>query len=265
MGKLDFLKHFNLANSKYYDANVMITILQDILGKDIQTIKKELEELKINVTEEQIKEFLDNKFKEEEPEVKARIEKRKHNKSTTIKFGKLTDEEIEESSKQFVDELTAQRYDFDSYTLKYFKNYSTIVRNKAKQILEIIDKIIDKKYADIVDMLIDLDINLSNNSIKNEDVIRLVEPFIYNYNLFIETINTANNLETYLNLKLSEHLVYKYGNSEDDLYPTTAIHIKNLNNDYLAGNIPLSDNERIALEEKRIRNMQRIIRESIDD
>lgn len=54
MAKLNLEKYFDNAEIKHYDSKILITILEDILGKDINTIKTELDELKIVVSDEQI-------------------------------------------------------------------------------------------------------------------------------------------------------------------------------------------------------------------
>ena len=135
MPKYNIEKYFDSSDNKCYNSKILITILEDVLGKNIETIKKELSELKIVVTNEQIKEYLNNKFEEENPIVKARLENPKPRKplSDKIEFTRITDEEIEESSQHFSDQITASRYAFDSFTLEYFNKYSNIVRNKAKK------------------------------------------------------------------------------------------------------------------------------------
>ena len=83
MAKLNLEKYFVDTEIKYYDSKILISILEDILGKDINTIKTELDELKIGVTVEQIVEYLSNKFAEEEPQVKARLENPKPKKRSS--------------------------------------------------------------------------------------------------------------------------------------------------------------------------------------
>ena len=67
MAKINLEKYFDNTEIKHYDFKILITILEDILGKDINTIKTELDELQIVVSAEQIVEYLNNKFEEEEP------------------------------------------------------------------------------------------------------------------------------------------------------------------------------------------------------
>jgi len=267
MKKYNFSKYFDVEDIKYYEPRIIITILEDILGKDLSTIKSDIEELKIIVDKQQIVDFLDKTFEEEEPEVKARLENPKPSKPKEHNDGiwtPLTDEEIKEATQHFGDELTAARYGFDSFTLDYFHKYSNIVRNKAKKILDIIEKIVNKD-ASIIELLVELDIQLDENgNISKEDIIRLIPPFIHNYNSLVEKINTANNLETYLTFKLSKHSVYRNGCSEGELYPSTSIQVKNLYYDYLPGKISLSTNQKKELREKERKSMKVLVKDLLD-
>lgn len=266
MTKINLQKYFENTEIKYYDSKILITILEEVLDKDINTIKTELTELKIDITSEEIVKYLNNKFEEEEPEVKARLEKPKPRKplNNKIELNKISIEDIEKSSQHFADELTASRYGFDSYTLEYFHKYSNIVRNKAIKILSIIEKIVNKDST-VNDLLTELDIQLDENgNITKEDIIRLISPFINNYNLLVEKINTANNLETYLTFKISKHSVYRNGCSEGELYPTSSIQVKNLYYDYLPGNIPMSESQKNVLREKERKSMKILAKDLLD-
>ena len=52
----------------------MITILEDMFGESFDFIKNYVETKEIEVTAKQIIEYLDQKFTEENPELKKRIE-----------------------------------------------------------------------------------------------------------------------------------------------------------------------------------------------
>lgn len=267
MTKVNLEKYFVNPEIKYYESKLLITILEDLLGKNIETIKVELDELKIDVTAEQIREYLNNKFIEEKPEVKARVDNPKPSKplSERIELNKITYEEIEASAQHFEDQLTADRYGFDSYTLNYFNKYSNIVRNKAKKILDIIEKIVNKDYSNIADLMVEFDIKLDENgNITKEDIIRLILPFIHNYNALVEKVNNANNLETYLTFKLSKHSVYRSGCDEGELYPTSSIQIKSLYYDCLPGNISLSTNQKKILRKQQTKGMKKLVKSLLD-
>ena len=268
MEKYNLEKYFSNSDTKCYDAKILITIIEDILNKDLNTIKKDINELNIIVDEKQIVNYLNQKFEEEEPEVKKRIENPKPRKKLNngrISMLDTTIEDIEESTQAFGDQLTAARYGFDSYTLNYFNKYSNIVRNKARKILNIIEKIANRESNDISNLITELDIQLDENgNITKEDIIRLILPFIHNYNSLVEKVNTANNLETYLTFKLSKHSVYRNGWSEGELYPTSSIQTKNLYYDNLKGNIPLSNNQKKVLREEQRKANKKFVKSLLD-
>lgn len=257
MNRNDLEKYFDKKKTEYYNPGIIIIILEDIMGKTLDTTKNELENLCLSVDSTQIKEFLDKTFEEENPKLKKRIENPKQIKSGN-KNHKIeqTKKYIEELSRRFIDTLEADRYAFYPYALTYFDTYSNIVRNKAKEILNIIEKIANKDCSTIDNLIVDLDIKLDEEgNITKEDICRLAIPFIYNYNLLVEKINTANNLNTYLTFKISTAIEYTTGCSEDELYPTSLIQVKNLFDDSLQGTIPLSDKQKRLLYKKQKKNI----------
>lgn len=259
MPNLNFDNYFDTTENKYYDSKIIITILEDILGKKMNTIKKDVNNIQIVVTKEQIEEFLNNKFIEENNELKTRIEN-----PTPRQFKNILDwtkKDIEDSSQEFFDNLNALRYRFEPYTLKYFKKYVTIVRKKATLLLDIIEKIGYKDYMSIQETLANLDIQLDDNgNILREDIIRLITPTIYNINELNKKIEEANDLSTYLTFKMSKHSLYRDGFSEEEIYPEQSIQTKNLHYDYIQGNIPLSNNQRKKLEERQRKNRKKCAR-----
>jgi len=262
MEKINLEKYFDNTEFKYYDPKILISILEDILAKDINTIKTELDELKIGVTVEQILEYLSNKFAKEEPEVKLRIENPKPSEPLCdkIEFKKISFEDFKDSTQAFGDKLVAERYEFDFYTLNYFNKYSNIVRSKAKKILDIIEKIANKNHSTIAYLMIELDIQLDENgNISKEDIIRLITPFVYNYNSLVEKVNTANNLESYLEFKLSKHSLYRAGCSEGELYPTSSIQVNSLFSSS-PDNVPLSVNQKKNLEIQYRKHMRKSLK-----
>lgn len=162
MSKINIEQYFENTKIKCYEPRILITILEDIFGKDIDTIKIELDELKINVTTKQIIEYLNNRFEKENKEVKARLENPRTIEplSDKIEFNEISIEDFKDSTQAIGDQLIAARYEFDSYTLNYFNKYSDIVRNKAKKILDIIEKIANKDFSTIADIITKLDIQL---------------------------------------------------------------------------------------------------------
>lgn len=254
MNNINYETYFQDNQNKYYDSKVIISILEDILGKPIHETKKHIEENKIIVTKEQIKEYLEKKFIEENPELKKRLESPKRKKSSNPTL--WTEQDIKATSQNFVDNLSAIRYYFEPYTLEYFNRYTTIVRNKIELLLEIIEKIGAKDITSIQDVLSDLDVLLDENgNILKSDIIRLITPTVYNINDLNEKIAKANDLSTYLTFKMSKDSLYRNGCSESEIYPPESIQVKNICYDYVQGNVCLSDNQRKQIEEEDIKNM----------
>lgn len=255
MEKLNFETYFKDSNRKYYDSKYIITILESILGKKLDEIKKEVKNAKVSVTKEEITEFLEKRF-EEDPKLKKRIESSRPKRSNNI--GKWTDEDIENASQEFGDELSAGRYYFEPYTLKYFNKYSNIVRKKALQLLNIIEKIGNKNVSSAQDFIVDLDIQIDEKgNIKKEDIIRLITPTVYNIKVLNEKILKANDLSTYLTFKESKHSLLRDDISEGEIYPSSSLQIKNLYYDHVRGNVPLSSNQITELRKVQSRSMKK--------
>lgn len=255
MTRLNFDHYFENTDIEYYDSKYLITILENILGNNIVNIKNRVNDIKISVTAEQIKTFLEETFEEKDPELKRKIESPKPKRSGNI--GKWTEQDIEDFSQEIVDRLSARRYCFEPYTLEYFNKYSAIIRNKALLLLSIIEKIGNKEHTTILDLLSEFDIQLDQNgNISKEDIIRLITPTIHNINELNEMVHTANDLSTYLTFSISKHSLYKDGINEVDIYPTNSIQINDLSNDYIQGNISLSNKQREKLKQEKIKNLK---------
>lgn len=252
MTSKDLEKYFDGMDNKYYDSSILISILEKIIGKNISEIKNDVNNAQISVTKDEIVDFLEKTFQEDDPKLKDRIENPKQ-----IKIQRDEDESaftsrvIEEVAQGFVDDLAAERYRFEPFTLEYFNNYSSIVRNKALQLLDVIEKIGTKESFTIQELLTELDIILDENgNITREDITRLIIPTIQNIEELEEKVTQANDLTTYLTFKMSEESLYREGWSARELYPTKAIIVNNLINGYSYGNVPISCRQEQALREE---------------
>ncbi len=249
MENLNFEPYFGDTDIQYYDSKYLITILENILENKLDEIKNKINNTQVMVSKEQITEYLEKRFAEENPELKSRIESPKPKRSRNV--AEWTDEDIEASSQEFADSLSVARYYFEPYTLEYFKRYSNIVRNKSLLLLSIIEKLGNKNYALIQDLLSELDVQLDKNgNILKEDIIRLITPTVYNIKKLNEKVTKANDLSTYLAFKMSKHSLYKDDISEGEIYPTELLQIKNLYYGDIKGNIPLSNNQKAELEDQ---------------
>lgn len=257
MGSLNFDIYFKNIGDQHYNPKFMITILENIFDAKLSDIINMVNSAQIVVTREQIIEFLEKRFEEEDKELKKRIENPKPKRSRNI--AKWTDEDIEASSQEFVDSISAGRYFFEPYTLEYFNRYSKIVRNKALLLLNIIEKIGNRNTASIQDLITELDIQLDENgNISKEDIIRLITPTVYNIKELNEKVSKANDLSTYLTFKMSKHSLSREGLSEGKIYPSSSLQIKNLYYNYIKDNVPLSTAQRIELEQEQRRSMKKL-------
>lgn len=255
MASINFETCFNGNENEYYDSKFIITILEDILGKTIVEIKKDVNDNKIIVTKESIESYLEQKFIEEDPELKQRIESPRPKRSENII--EWTDQDIKDSVQEFVDQISSQRYCFKPYTLDYFHRYTTIIRNKINILLNIIEKIGNKDIQPIQERLTELDIVLDENgNVLKSDIIRLITPTVYNINKLEEKLSKANELSTYLTFKISQQSLYEDGFFEE-IYPSQSIQINSLRYDYIQGNVRLSENQRKTLEEERSKSLKK--------
>lgn len=259
MEKLDFKKYFNNEENKYYEPKVIIAILEDILGKSIVEIKNDVNENKVNVTSDQIKQYLENTFSENDPDLKKRVESPNPKRSRELNV--LTEQEISEAAQNFADGLRASIYYFEPYTLEYFNRYTNVLRRKVVLLLEIIEKIGNREAAAIQDVLADLDVVLDENGkVLGNDIIRLITPTVYNIRDFNEKISEANTLSTYLTFKISKDSLLRKGILENEIYPFPSLQVKDLDYDYLPGNVKLSKSQRDKLEEEFSRSIDKLTR-----
>lgn len=260
-------KYFGTSDNSenaYYGPRSLIVILEGEMGKCFDDIKDFAKNASINITSEQIIEFLNKTFEQEKPELKARIDNReKVVSSGEILFGAEQIEHIKNSRSEFEDSINVSRYVFTPYSLEYFRKYASILKSKLFLLLNIIEDISNNKNALFFKELNDLDINLdSNGNILKEDIIRLILPTIYNLNALESIVNEGNNFETYLEFKLSEDNLYKRGISVGGLYPPSAIQVKNIYGNHDLGNVPLSENQKNELDKilsKRIEENSKFI------
>lgn len=264
MANINFESYFNESENKYYDSKVIINILEDILGKPFETIKKDVNDNQIVVTREQIEKYLEQKFIEEDPELKKRIESPRPKRSRNI--AEWTKQDIDNSSQEFVDNLSVARYYFEPYTLEYFNRYTAIIRNKINVLLNLIEKIGNKDIKTIQEWLTELDIVLDENgNVLKSDIVRLITPTVYNINDLDEKLSKANDLSTYLTFKMSKHSLYKDGFSEGEVYPSQSIQIKSTYYDYIQGNVRLSERQRNELEEEESKSRKKLVKILLDD
>lgn len=228
MENLNFDSYFESTDNQYYDSKFIITILENILGTNFDDIKKTVNGAQVVVTKEQITKFLEKTWK-------------------------------------LVHGISGGRYYFEPYTLEYFNKYSNIVRNKVLLLLNVVEKIGNRDTMSIQDLITELDIQLDESgNISRDDIIRLIIPTVYNIGVLNEKVSKANDLSTYFTFKMSKHSLYKDGCTEEEIYPSSSLQIKNLYYDHIRGNVPLSSTQRTELEQEQRRSMKKIAKILID-
>lgn len=211
--------------NEYVDPKLLIIKLQDRLNLSLNEIKQNVASSGVILSENDIKDYLAKTFKTEKQDI----------------YNKLC---AENDEKNYMEKyLIEKQYAYEPYTLKYYKKIVSIYKGKCLKLLSIIEHIYNKNISEIFDLLLRLDISIdSNNEILYDDVIRLIDPFVYNYNMLNEKLRKANDLDTYLNNKISLDDVYRVGASEEDLYPSEKLQ-GNLYYDYSEGYIPLTQKQ----------------------
>lgn len=216
---------------------------------------------KVTVSEEEIKSYLEERFKTDDADLKQRIENRKPRSKN---IGEWTDEDIKNSAQEFMDQISASKYFYDEDTFQYFEISIGILRLKTLHFFDLVEKIIDyrlhgfsydeeqvQEWKKVLDELNDYDIKLLENGfIYYEDLIRLLTPLIQNLWNLKEMVDAANHLETYLTFTISTHFLQKDGFSENDLYPRKALQVKALDYDGIEGYIPLSEKQKMEIRQK---------------
>lgn len=247
MENIDWNVYFK-GDNKYYDVKYLRTVLESLLDSSIEDIRKNINNCDVKLTEKQIKEFLNSKLEEENPELKKRRETSKNR--NWIDLSKCTQKDIEESSQNFIDELDMVRYTYEPYTLFYYTHYTTILKSKINKLLYVIDGISSNNVSQIEEELNNLDINIIDNKILKSDIMRLIIPTIYNIDTLKSKTNEANNLDTYLTNKLSKHYLLRRGISEGEIYPSKSIIMNHLDYDGIPGYVKLSEKQKKKLREK---------------
>ncbi len=191
MQRADFDKYLK-NEEKWYNPQILITILEDNLKKDFTTLYNEVK-------------YADIKWQEED----------------IIKF------------------LTTKNYKYNPRTLEYLKSYIAIIQYKVLSLFDIIEKLSLKKLSLINKKLISLDIKLNESKdINKEDIMRLIIPTVYNYQLYQEKICQINDLNTYLQ------------NIENLDYPSYHLQSQGL------GNVPLSKEQEEIKRRKILNNIK---------
>lgn len=246
----------------YIDSLVMTSIIPEELNlsMSINEVIDYIKNADVQLTEQKIKNYLREKFEQDDSDLDMRQKNMKRLNGDPTKW---TEEDIQNASQQFVDGLAAIKYQYDPYTLEYFKKYIDILKEKSLALFEIVNKIQnialgkindENEINQIISLLSEYDIKiLENGNIYYQDLIRLITPLVENVLELREKVEIANSLETYLSFKVSKHSLYKDGFTEDDIYPKRALQVKAYEFD-TKGYIRLSHKQREVLQKENLDN-----------
>ncbi len=238
---------------------IKMMIIDEIkLGMSFVELERFIEECEISVTEDEIKKFLDKKRSENYIGLKVNS---KNNGSSILIQEDTTSEELEKTVK---DALNYQCCSFDPYTLEYFKKYVAILKVKCSNLLKILDYLDKRKSMEISKdewkALVDLDIHVNEEgNVYCEDINRLCEAIIYNINDLYKKVQEGNNLNTYLDFKISKEQLGRDGIFGEDLYPSEEIQIKDVTRGNSPEFIALTEKQKVELKKENLRNFSKFL------
>lgn len=241
-------------DNMYYVPTIMYKIIENNLNINMYDVREKIDSSKVNLTEDEIKEYLDKRLMIENPNLKEIMKKNLESKN-----GEL---DVKSAVDRIMAQLEYRRYEYIPYTYKYYNNYIRILRNKCNNLLKIMDGIVDNTISK--EVLSKLDINLDENgNILGSDVVRLTEPFIYNYKELVKKHTEGNILHTYLHNKISLDDIFRKGLTEQELYPKEELQENNIDayESYgrVNGDIPLTNNQKKLLKSKQDEFMKNFI------
>lgn len=165
--------------------------------------------------------------------------------------------------RQLIKILTHSSRKYDEYTLEYFQKYIAIIQHKCLVLYDLINEIMIQRQKismnikvenpHLLEQLKKYDITINEyGSIYQDDIPRLIIPFISNLITLNEKLNRANDLKTYETFTLSKEDLKLANLQEADIFPSKELQIYSLE-DPLPGNIPLSNRQKKSIEEQPIK------------
>lgn len=236
---------------------IHMMIIDEIkLGMSFVELERFIEECEISVTEDEIKKFLDKKRNENYTGSKVSS---KNNGSSILIQEDTTSEELEKAVKNALD---YQCSSFDPYILEYFKKYVAILKVKCANLFKLLE-CLDKKNEmsdEESEVLSSLDIHTDEKgNVYYEDINRLCEAIIYNINDLYKKVQEGNNLNTYLDFKISKEQLGRDGIFDEDLYPSEEIQVKDVERGNSPEFIALTEKQKVELRKENLRNFSKFL------
>lgn len=250
----------------YVKPQIIIHILMDELNLDLtyEELENFFENAQININEEEIKEYLKEKQEKENHNLYEEYEKVKPSLKSLLEWQDEPDLRLKKALEL---ESKINKYTYDAYTYKYYDIMITRLKNKCMKFAILIDYLVNSRYSKMneeqlkifVHKMEQFDIDVNEFGIHYNDVLRIIEPLLYNITKLKEYFEEANKLETYETEKKSIllHEIQKSGNLENSLYPTSEIQIQDIAYDGVLGLIPFTKRQREKLMNKKVADLSK--------
>ena len=236
------------------DPFVLKVLICDEFNKDndsvytYEQLKEYVNNAKVTITRDEIKKFLDEEFDKKCPDLRYRV--MKDNYANPIL--------------KFEDKLKAEKYIFSEDTFEYFNTYVDILRDKCLKLLGVVDLLIAIKNKKInnqdLSILSDLDIEVIDGNIMYKDLIRLIEPTVDNISDLNKYVDTANNVASYLHIRINRNLICLSGGNFEDLFPPRDLQINDIESDCSSrGMVTLTGKQIEKLHEKHDKNYRYVL------
>ena len=211
----------------------------------------------ITITPEQIKKYLAKKMLEENPKLKEKLNEIENtgSKINLTDNKEESERKIAASVEKFKNEIESYRYYFSPYSLEYFKIYVSRLKEKLTALFDLVRELEKIKSGELqassCQNIIDLDFHINEDgNLYYEDVNRLAEAIVYNVKDLYDKIIKGNDAATYLNFKISLDGIYRNDLSEDEIYPSKEIQVKNLYDRYPKEFVSLSNKQEEQLKQE---------------
>ena len=226
MNRIDIEKYTDLdmnyslegANAYMLSPDMIKTIIETELGMSYDDMKKYVHGAKVNVTEEGIKKYIESK----------------HDKNANVSY--------------------------EPYTLFYYRKMIKIYKYRIAQLIDIIEILILVNNGPAKDMVVndmkekskyyDLMIN-SNGEVYYKDLLRILEPLMYNFKKLKSMMERANVIDNYYSHQINTKAIEYAGWDLDNLYPTREIRVETLDQKADDGMIPLTEKQRKQMLKER--------------
>lgn len=204
--------------------------LEEEFKMDLALLKHRVSSCDVYLSEDSIKEYLNDRFKAERPLTYRRNEERRKRVYPTISIlDKENDDYLGLSENESKDFSITKVYRFREEQLNNFKNVIKSYRRKSLILLSIIsyylnDKVMESTLLEMIDYL---EIEFDGLTISSIDFDRLIKPTIYNIKKLFEITDKANNYITYFNnpelfeIPSSDIHVFDPEKSEEGFIPLT--------------------------------------------